>query len=149
MQKKKDKNTEDKIFASLEFDFFRVQLKLAFRIRPFFFTPATSANQRALFNQSASDCFNVTFIINTQTLGLSSHTLAWFLTSDRRKRLNWLNRIERMYPILRTLLWSSIPIKLEISCRLTLFCLFVLFHLYPPVTRKRRWRYILDESAPA
>jgi len=27
-------------------------------------------------------------------------------------------------------------------------CLFV-FHLYPPVTRKRRWRYILDESAPA
>jgi len=30
------------------------------------------------------------------------------------------------------------------------FCLFVcLFHLYPPVTRKRRWRYILDEFAPA
>jgi len=26
---------------------------------------------------------------------------------------------------------------------------FCLFHLYPPVTRKRRWRYILDESAPA
>jgi len=26
---------------------------------------------------------------------------------------------------------------------------FVLFHIYPPVTRKRRWRYILDESAPA
>jgi len=24
-----------------------------------------------------------------------------------------------------------------------------LFHLYPPVTRKRRWRYILDEFAPA
>jgi len=24
-----------------------------------------------------------------------------------------------------------------------------LFHLYPPDTRKRRWRYILDESAPA
>jgi len=24
-----------------------------------------------------------------------------------------------------------------------------LFHLYPPVTRKRWWRYILDESAPA
>jgi len=24
-----------------------------------------------------------------------------------------------------------------------------LFHLYPSVTRKRRWRYILDESAPA
>jgi len=24
-----------------------------------------------------------------------------------------------------------------------------LFHLYPPVTRKRRWRYILDESVPA
>jgi len=23
-----------------------------------------------------------------------------------------------------------------------------LLHLYPPVTRKRRWRYILDESAP-
>jgi len=29
-------------------------------------------------------------------------------------------------------------------------CLFVcLFHLYPPVTRKRRRYYILDESAPA
>jgi len=24
-----------------------------------------------------------------------------------------------------------------------------LFYLYPPVTRKRRWRYMLDESAPA
>jgi len=23
-----------------------------------------------------------------------------------------------------------------------------LFHLYPPVTRKRLWRYVLDESAP-
>jgi len=27
-------------------------------------------------------------------------------------------------------------------------CLFVLFHLYPPVTRKWQWRYMLDESAP-
>jgi len=27
--------------------------------------------------------------------------------------------------------------------------LFILFHLYPPVTRKRRWRYILDELIPA
>jgi len=26
-----------------------------------------------------------------------------------------------------------------------LYVLFVLFHFYPPVTRKRRWRYILDE----
>jgi len=26
---------------------------------------------------------------------------------------------------------------------------FCLFHLYPPVTRKQRWRYTLDESAPA
>jgi len=25
---------------------------------------------------------------------------------------------------------------------------FCLFHLYPPVTRKTRWLYILDESAP-
>jgi len=24
-----------------------------------------------------------------------------------------------------------------------------LFHLNPPVTRKRRWRYILDEPVPA
>jgi len=32
--KKKDKNTDEKVFASLEFDYFRVQLKLAFRIRP-------------------------------------------------------------------------------------------------------------------
>jgi len=23
-----------------------------------------------------------------------------------------------------------------------------LFHLYTPVTRKRQWRYMLDESAP-
>jgi len=23
------------------------------------------------------------------------------------------------------------------------------FHFYPPVTRKRRWRYILDESSLA
>jgi len=29
------------------------------------------------------------------------------------------------------------------------FLFACLFHLYPPVTRKRRWRYILDESAPA
>jgi len=30
------------------------------------------------------------------------------------------------------------------------FRLFVcLFHLYPPVTKKRRWPYILDESEPA
>jgi len=25
---------------------------------------------------------------------------------------------------------------------------FALFHHYPLVTRKRQWRYILDESAP-
>jgi len=34
--KKKDKITDEKIFASLEFDFFRVQFKLAFRIRSLF-----------------------------------------------------------------------------------------------------------------
>jgi len=32
--KKKDINTRKKILASLEFDFFRVQLKFAFRIWP-------------------------------------------------------------------------------------------------------------------
>jgi len=32
--KKKDKNTDKIFFASLEFDFFQVQLKLDFRIRP-------------------------------------------------------------------------------------------------------------------
>jgi len=29
------------------------------------------------------------------------------------------------------------------------YFLFVLFHIYPPVTRKRRWHNISDESAPA
>jgi len=30
------------------------------------------------------------------------------------------------------------------------FYMFVcLLHLYSPITRNRRWRYILDESAPA
>jgi len=29
-----DINTEEKVFATLEFDFFRVQLKFAFKIRP-------------------------------------------------------------------------------------------------------------------
>jgi len=32
---KRKLNTDEKIFASLEFDCFRVQLKFAFRIRPF------------------------------------------------------------------------------------------------------------------
>jgi len=32
--KKRDINTDEKNFALLEFAFFRVQLKLAFRIRP-------------------------------------------------------------------------------------------------------------------
>jgi len=32
--KKKDTNTDKNIFAPLEFDFFRVRLKFAFRIRP-------------------------------------------------------------------------------------------------------------------
>jgi len=49
-------------------------------------------------------------------------------------------------------------VKIEASHMVLLMCfstntrLFVclfLFHLYPPVTRKRRWRYMLDESAPA
>jgi len=31
---------------------------------------------------------------------------------------------------------------------LILFVVFF-FHLHPAITRKRRWRYILDESAPA
>jgi len=34
------------------------------------------------------------------------------------------------------------------KCFTFAYCL-VLFHLYPPVTRKWRWRFILDESAPA
>jgi len=32
--KKKDISTDEKMFSTLEFDFFRVQLKFAFRIRP-------------------------------------------------------------------------------------------------------------------
>jgi len=31
---KKDINTDENVFASLKFDFFLVQLKFAFRIRP-------------------------------------------------------------------------------------------------------------------
>jgi len=34
VQKEKDKNTDEFLPASFEFNFFRVQLKLAFRIRP-------------------------------------------------------------------------------------------------------------------
>jgi len=32
--KKNDKSTDEKVFVSHEFDFFRVQLKFTFRIRP-------------------------------------------------------------------------------------------------------------------
>jgi len=41
---------------------------------------------------------------------------------------------------------SSIPAFVANMARAYNTCLF---HLYLPVTRKRRWRYILDGSAPA
>jgi len=34
-KKKNDINTDENFFASLEFDFFRVQLKFAFKVRPY------------------------------------------------------------------------------------------------------------------
>jgi len=37
--KNKDKDPDEKLFASLEFNFFRVHLKLAFRIRPLVLHP--------------------------------------------------------------------------------------------------------------
>jgi len=54
--------------------------------------------------------------------------------------------------------WLKFPKLLEAICSVILtyhikhcelFEVNFLFHLYPPVTRKRRWRYILDESTPA
>jgi len=46
--------------------------------------------------------------------------------------------------------WNRRVIKEErdagVHCPTVRF--FVLLHLYPVVTRKRRWRYILDEFAP-
>jgi len=47
VQKKKDINIDEKAFASLEFDFFQVQLKFAFRIRPF---EANTKNLRKLLD---------------------------------------------------------------------------------------------------
>jgi len=45
---------------------------------------------------------------------------------------------------------SAKCVLLLLKKKTTINVLFVcLFHLYPPVTRKRRLRYVLDGSAPA
>jgi len=45
--KKKDTNSDKNIFALLEFDFFRIQLKFAFRIRPL--VTGSDSNTESIF----------------------------------------------------------------------------------------------------
>jgi len=43
---------------------------------------------------------------------------------------------------------NNFPYTIQILLHVTSKVYNWLFHLYPPVTRKRRWRYILDEFTP-
>jgi len=46
------------------------------------------------------------------------------------------------------ILFRRLQVLFEVSIGIKIDVRFVLFHLYPHVTRNRWWRYILDESAP-
>jgi len=58
--------------------------------------------------------------------------------------------IGRLIRLFLAVVWKTFTLKHRLynhqkSERVSIF----LFHLYPPVTRKRQWRYILDESSLA